>query len=136
MHARKCVRLVGTGPRCGSLCPLSRLRRLAVGVGEASTSFVPQLQLAEISDPDAQALAARLYRVPVEVDHPSVSITPLMTAFAGPSEEELAAYPEDAPAVVCLHSFDSSCLEFRRLYPLLSRQLPTFAVDLVCALAI
>ncbi|MEW5305287.1 MAG: hypothetical protein WDW36_007839 [Sanguina aurantia] len=53
------------------------------------------------------------------------------TAFYGPSSEQLAAYPSDAPAFVLLHSFDSSCLEFRRLVPLLSTQLPTYAVDLV-----
>jgi hypothetical protein len=54
-----------------------------------------------------------------------------MTAVCGPSEQELAAYPADAPAVIMLHSFDSSCLELRRLYPLLAQSLPTYALDVV-----
>ncbi|KAG1659785.1 hypothetical protein FOA52_015886 [Chlamydomonas sp. UWO 241] len=79
---------------------------------------------------DARAMAERLVRAPVDV--PSVRLgEPLMTAFAGPTDAELAAYPPDAPVVVCLHSFDSSCLEFRRLYPLLAPHAPTYALDLV-----
>ncbi|KXZ48594.1 hypothetical protein GPECTOR_26g497 [Gonium pectorale] len=53
------------------------------------------------------------------------------TAFVGPTREELARYPRDVPAFVLLHGFDSSCMEFRRLHPLLSAVAPTYALDLV-----
>ena len=32
--------------------------------------------------------------------------------------------------MLLLHSFDGSCLEFRRLHPILAAQVPTWAVDL------
>lgn len=39
-------------------------------------------------------------------------------------------YPDQAP-VLLLHGFDSSSLEFRRLWPILEESLETWAVDLV-----
>ncbi len=98
----------------------------------AVPAFVPH-EVADINDDDAQSLVSRLRRVSVSV--PSIRDGPISTAFAGPSAAELASWlassPPGAPAVILLHSFDSSCLEFRRLHPLLSEQLPTFALDLV-----
>ncbi|KAG2454922.1 hypothetical protein HYH02_000751 [Chlamydomonas schloesseri] len=55
----------------------------------------------------------------------------IATAFVGPTASELASYPRDAPVVVLLHGFDSSCMEFRRLYPKLAASAPTYALDLV-----
>lgn len=95
-------------------------------------------QVQEIEDPIALAMIASCRRSPVRfsLNEPATGtetdcMAAVDTAFYGPSSEQLAAYPADAPAFVLLHSFDSSCLEFRRLVPLLSKQLPTYAVDLV-----
>lgn len=95
-------------------------------------------QVQEIKDPFALAMIGNCRRSPVRfnLNQPATGsetdrMTTVDTAFYGPSSEQLAAYPSDAPAFVLLHSFDSSCLEFRRLVPLLSKQLPTYAVDLV-----
>lgn len=79
-----------------------------------------------------------LFRAQVDVNVSDTSLGRnglLPTAFVGPSTEELQAYPDDAPVVVLLHSFDSSCLEMRRLYPILARTVPTYAVDLVSSCA-
>jgi hypothetical protein len=103
---------------------------------QASTSFMPR-QLAEVTEPAAQAMAARMQRTPVSI--PSLPIPPLATAFVGPSEtqkQQLRAISQDRPPVVLLHGFDSSSLEFRRLYPLLEPHTETYAVDLVRAAAV
>ena len=76
-------------------------------------------------------MAQRLKRVPVVVPNIRANGSPIWTAVAGPSAKELEGYPRDAPVVIMLHSFDSSCLEFRRLHPLLLESLPAYAVDLV-----
>lgn len=67
-------------------------------------------------------------RVPVDVP----GFGAVDTAYVGPSLEELRSnYPRDSPAFVMLHGFDSSCMEFRRLHPLLAKQAPTYALDLL-----
>lgn len=88
-------------------------------------------ELAEVSEPAAQQMAARMQRTPVPI--PSLPIPPLETAFVGPSKQQQAQLKalSNAPPVVLLHGFDSSCLEFRRLYPLLESRTETWAVDLV-----
>lgn len=89
-------------------------------------------ELSDITEPAAQQMAARMQRTPVAI--PSLPIPPLETAFVGPSKQQqaqLRALSGGAPPVVLLHGFDSSCLEFRRLYPLLEARTETWAVDLV-----
>jgi pimeloyl-ACP methyl ester carboxylesterase len=88
-------------------------------------------ELAEITEPAAQQMAARMQRTPVPM--PSLPIPSLETAFVGPSKQQQAQLKAvtNAPPVVLLHGFDSSCLEFRRLYPLLESRTETWAVDLV-----
>lgn len=95
-----------------------------------STAFMPA-ELADITEPAAQHMAARMQRTPVPI--PSLPIPPLETAFVGPSKQQQAQLKAvtNAPPVVLLHGFDSSCLEFRRLYPLLESRTETWAVDLV-----
>ena len=88
-------------------------------------------ELAEITEPAAQQLAARIQRIPVPI--PSLPIPPLETAYVGPTQrqqQQLRAL-NNRPPVLLLHGFDSSCMEFRRLYPLLEPQVETWAVDLV-----
>ncbi|KAJ9527729.1 hypothetical protein QJQ45_000417 [Haematococcus lacustris] len=75
----------------------------------------------------------QMRRVPVNM--PGQSFTPLRTAVVGPTGPELdaAGVAPDAPVLLLLHSFDSSSLEWRRLYPLLQQRagLPVVAVDLL-----
>ncbi|KAF8068210.1 zinc finger CCCH domain-containing protein 56 [Scenedesmus sp. PABB004] len=97
----------------------------------AAPAFMPA-ELAEIEEPAALAMAARMRRAPLPI--PCLPIPPLETAFVGPSRAQrdaLAASAPGRPPVVLLHGFDSSCLEFRRLYPLLEPAVETYAVDLV-----
>lgn len=98
-----------------------------------ATAFMPA-QLAEITEPAAQQMASRMQRTPVPI--PSLPIPPIETAFVGPSKQQQAQLKalSNAPPVVLLHGFDSSCLEFRRLYPLLESRSETWAVDLVSLL--
>jgi len=42
-----------------------------------------------------------------------------------------SSLPSSSPPVLLLHGFDSSCLEYRRLHPLLSPHLDTFALDIM-----
>jgi hypothetical protein len=95
-----------------------------------STAFMPA-QLSEITEPAAQQMAARMQRTPVPIS--SLPTPPIETAFVGPSKQQQAQLKalSNAPPVVLLHGFDSSCLEFRRLYPLLESRTETWAVDLV-----
>jgi hypothetical protein len=98
----------------------------------AVPAFVP-MQYMEIGDQEAIDMLRKLTRVDVKLPpaSPLSQGNPISTALVGPGPEELAAYPPEAPVLILLHSFDSSCLEFRRLYPLISSQLPVYAVDLV-----
>lgn len=69
-------------------------------------------------------MAIRMRRVPVPVPFED---EPVQTACAGP----LSPGKKDKPPVVLLHGFDSSSLEFRRLFPLLEQHTDTWAVDLI-----
>lgn len=93
----------------------------------AYPAFLPA-EAKDIVEPAAQNMLKNMNRVKVDV--PSMP-RPIDTAFAGPSKEQLASYDPKAPAIVLLHGFDSSHLEFRRLFPLLVEKMPTYAVDLV-----
>ncbi|KAJ9528549.1 hypothetical protein QJQ45_020465 [Haematococcus lacustris] len=80
-----------------------------------------------------KAADLQMRRVPVNM--PGQSFTLLRTAVVGPTGPELdaAGVAPDAPVLLLLHSFDSSSLEWRRLYPLLQQRagLPVVAVDLL-----
>mmetsp|Transcript_10431 Transcript_10431/g.29691 ORF Transcript_10431/g.29691 Transcript_10431/m.29691 type:complete len:387 (+) Transcript_10431:51-1211(+) len=91
-----------------------------------TVQFLPP-ELEEIIEPAAVAMARRMRRIPVTL--PSQS-EPLQTACVGPEPSDASRLAETTP-VVLLHGFDSSSLEFRRLYPLLEEQTETWAVDLV-----
>jgi pimeloyl-ACP methyl ester carboxylesterase len=64
----------------------------------------------DIAEPAAQELIKRVETVDVNVNGDS-----LPTTFA-----RFSAAAKNKPKLVCLHGFDSSCLEFRRLAPLLT----------------
>lgn len=78
--------------------------------------------MAAIRDPTAHALLARVQRV--VLSHPRLG--PINTAFVGPRQPD-----PSRPQVLLLHGFDSSCLEFRRLLPLLEGHVDVYAMDAV-----
>ncbi|KFM27905.1 2-hydroxy-6-oxononadienedioate/2-hydroxy-6-oxononatrienedioate hydrolase [Auxenochlorella protothecoides] len=101
-----------------------------VGEGVASVDGPPapaagvvsQEHVAAIRDPTSHALLARVQRV--VVSHPRLG--PINTAFVGPRQPD-----PSRPQVLLLHGFDSSCLEFRRLLPLLEGHVDVYAMDAV-----
>lgn len=109
---------------------LARPQRRFSTFAQASTqqhpSFVPSLA-SEIKEEAAHNLMKRMQRLAVEV--PSYK-QPVLTAAVAPTEDERAKHAGSSP-IVMLHGFDSSSLEFRRLYPLLAEQTQTWAIDLV-----
>lgn len=124
-------RLRGTSPACwrvhAQVCPTRRLHKHNAFALPAD--FIPT-QANDVFEPAAREMAARMRRVPVAI--PTLPRSPeVATAFVGPTKEEESRYPKDAPTIVLLHGFDSSCMEFRRLHPLLAAAAPTYAVDVV-----
>lgn len=121
------MRLARQGKLCTRISANTRPRQATRA--NAAAPFIPA-QVSEIVEPAAQAMAKAMKRVPITI--PTMPGQPaLETAFVGPTASELASYPPDVPAVVLLHGFDSSCMEFRRLYPKLAASAPTYALDLV-----
>eukprot|EP00899_Mesostigma_viride_P022451 jgi/Mesvir1/3390/Mv05091-RA.1 len=86
---------------------------------------IPKL-FSEINCSFIKEMEDRLTWVPVET---GLSENPILTSHVGPAE---GCEASELPPVLLLHGFDSSCLEFRRLHPLLSqRGVATWAVDLL-----
>ncbi|KAK9866926.1 hypothetical protein WJX84_006747 [Apatococcus fuscideae] len=108
----------GRGSRRGNTCRAQN--------GSVSDEFLPFMppQVSELKDPAALDLLRGLQREPIFVPELGRDI---QTAFIEPSA---SAVHRTAPPVLLLHSFDGSCLEFRRLHPILSASLRTWAVDL------
>uniref|UniRef100_A0A803QQ13 AB hydrolase-1 domain-containing protein n=1 Tax=Cannabis sativa TaxID=3483 RepID=A0A803QQ13_CANSA len=83
-------------------------------------SFLPQ-QIHKIKDPFARKLAQRIERLPVSLKQDCIMsscVKPLVHSKTSP--------------VVLLHGFDSSCLEWRYVYPMLEEAgLETWAVDIL-----
>lgn len=102
-------------------------------------SFLPP-EVVDIQDKRARELAAKLERVTVstpiglsgggEVDL-GVCVAP-PEARAGLSKVDSSTPPPTRPQVLCLHGFDSSCLEYRRLLPLLEKAgFDPWAIDIL-----
>lgn len=91
---------------------------------EVFPTFLPIQYVREIEEEAALRMAAKMKRVPVM---PSGWESEVYTSFV--STPHVA---EKTPPLVLLHGFDSSCLEFRRLLPLLEEaSIEAHAVDLV-----
>ncbi len=73
-----------------------------------------------LENSDSIFLAKSIKRIPIST---SLSNRAINTAYV--------KLGEDNPPILLLHGFDSSLLEFRRLYLLLARNQPTWAVDLL-----
>ncbi|KAI8534102.1 hypothetical protein RHMOL_Rhmol10G0062400 [Rhododendron molle] len=85
-------------------------------------SFLPK-EVHQIKDPFARTLAQRIQRLPVQI---GFSGSCIMSSCVKPIRQQ------ETDPVVLLHCFDSSCLEWRRTYPLLEDAgLEVWAVDVL-----
>ena len=78
-----------------------------------------------LREPAAQAMLRAMRQVPVRLAGGGEARASFVGP-AGPADAGAAALP-----VMLLHGFDSNCLEYRRLLPLLQEVTPTFAVDVL-----
>ncbi|GKU97346.1 hypothetical protein SLEP1_g10503 [Rubroshorea leprosula] len=86
-------------------------------------SFLPK-EVEKIRDPFARSLAQRIQRLPVKAGFPGHFI---MSSCVQPLMQSEGTNP-----VVLLHCFDSSCLEWCRVYPLLEEAgLEAWAIDVL-----
>lgn len=76
----------------------------------------------EVQEDKALEMAARMRRVEVNVDGLDRPVGTALVGGGGVKSEN---------PVVLLHGFDSNSLEFRRFFPLLSKEMETWAIDLV-----
>ncbi|KAJ0260576.1 AB hydrolase-1 domain-containing protein [Hirschfeldia incana] len=93
--------------------------------GYGFPTFLPK-EVKDINDPFARALAQRIVRIPVPLQMGNFRGC-VMSSCIKPTVQ----LPDKSP-VVLLHCFDSSCLEWRRAYPLLEQAcLETWAIDVL-----
>ncbi|BAT99127.1 hypothetical protein LR48_Vigan09g176100 [Vigna angularis] len=89
---------------------------------DAFPSFLPR-EMHTIQDPSARKFAMRIQRLPVPV---RFSENPIMSSCVKPMVQS-----KETP-VVLLHGFDSSCLEWRYVLPLLEESgIETWAIDIL-----
>ncbi|KAJ7971064.1 alpha/beta-Hydrolases superfamily protein [Quillaja saponaria] len=95
---------------------------LVGGNGGNFPSFLPK-EVEKIKDPFARNLAKRIERLPVQIESSEKCI---MSSCVKPLKQS------EINPVVLLHCFDSSCLEWRRTYPLLEEAgLEAWAIDVL-----
>ncbi|CAF1858613.1 unnamed protein product, partial [Brassica napus] len=103
----------------------SRRRRRVRANGDGFPVFLPK-EVKDIKDPFARALAQRIVRIPVPLQMGNFRGC-VMSSCIKPIVQQ-----HDKSPVVLLHCFDSSCLEWRRTYPLLEQaSLETWAIDVL-----
>lgn len=82
-------------------------------------------EVQEISDIYAINMINTIHLMPTKV-HPLISEQPVLTSCPTVTSSQHWKSP-----LVCIHGFDSSCLEFRRLFPKLSKYRNVYAPDLL-----
>ncbi|KAF2566401.1 hypothetical protein Bca4012_032386 [Brassica carinata] len=103
----------------------SRRQRRVRANGDGFPVFLPK-EVKDIKDPFARALAQRIVRIPVPLQMGNFRGC-VMSSCIKPIVQQ-----HDKSPVVLLHCFDSSCLEWRRTYPLLEQaSLETWAIDVL-----
>lgn len=110
--------------RCRATTTTSRAQTIV-----KSHEFIDNDKLKQIGDAATQASAQRMVRMPVALRIPSLPAS-ISTAVVPPSAVQDTTKAAKSP-IVMLHSFDSSCLEYRRLHPRLDQHHPSYAVDLI-----
>ncbi|KAJ4902371.1 alpha/beta-Hydrolases superfamily protein [Raphanus sativus] len=104
---------------------ISRRQRRIMTNGDGFPVFLPK-EVKNIKDPFARALAQRIVRIPVPLQMGNFKGC-VMSSCIKPIVQQ-----HDKSPVVLLHCFDSSCLEWRRTYPLLEQaSLETWAIDVL-----
>jgi pimeloyl-ACP methyl ester carboxylesterase len=114
----------GTGlrtPRSG--VPLRCKNAMPQRAHEASMEYIPAERIAEIREQAAIDMMACIETAIIEVGSLGAVRTPYVAAALESNHQQ--------PAIVLLHGFDSSLLEYRRLYSLLATKFDVFVVDLV-----
>jgi len=103
--------------------------RAQQGVGLVETPLTGEL-IAEIEESACLDMAGRLQKV--ELALPDMNAT-VDVSFVGPKDDKSKAKDGkgEKPAIVMVHGFDSSCLEFRRLFPILEEDFEVYAVDVL-----
>ena len=84
-------------------------------------------EVRDITEPAAVEMAKLVRLIPVHVPGRA---QPVLTSCIGGTPLHDDA-PDQLPPFILLHGFDSSCLEYRRLFPLLSRRTETWALDIL-----
>ncbi|CAH8360185.1 unnamed protein product [Eruca vesicaria subsp. sativa] len=103
----------------------SRRQRRIMANGDGFPVFLPK-EVKNIKDPFARTLAQRIVRIPVPLQVGNFKGC-VMSSCIKPIVQQ-----HDKSPVVLLHCFDSSCLEWRRTYPLLEQtSLETWAIDVL-----
>ncbi|CAA7055473.1 unnamed protein product [Microthlaspi erraticum] len=104
--------------------PATSFRRITAN-GDGFPAFLPK-EVKNIKDPFARTLAQRIVRLPVPLQMGNFRGC-VMSSCIKPIVQS-----HDKSPVVLLHCFDSSCLEWRRTYPLLEQAcLETWAIDVL-----
>ncbi|KAG7604270.1 putative 2-hydroxy-6-oxonona-2,4-dienedioate hydrolase [Arabidopsis thaliana] len=105
--------------------PATRFRQRVTANGDGFPAFLPK-EIQNIKDPFARALAQRIVRIPVPLQMGNFRGSVMSSCI-----KPLVQLHDKSP-VVLLHCFDSSCLEWRRTYPLLEQAcLETWAIDVL-----
>jgi pimeloyl-ACP methyl ester carboxylesterase len=97
-------------------------------------------EVSQITETNSQYLAQQIKWLEINTS-PDNSSETITTSYVYQSPDRSPTNPESDNQlinnlasnypIVLLHGFDSSVLEFRRLLPLLAKQIPTYAVDLL-----
>lgn len=115
------------GPRSrmtrASICRAAPARAARAASTTDFPSFFPP-EVRELEEPAAIAMARRCRSVSVDVPGRAKAVLTSCAGDAGPAGSDAAPF-------VLLHGFDSSCLEYRRLFPKLAAKAETWAVDLL-----
>lgn len=92
--------------------------------------FVPQDKADDITSPQACEMLMSYQRCKVDV----TGLPPIHTSFVGPALKSQTldiGSRDNVQPIMLLHGFDSNALEFRNIYPYLSQETDTYAVDLI-----
>lgn len=119
---------VAAVPRSRASRPGRRVARGSLVVRAAArsefASFFPD-EVTALEEPAAVEMARRARQISVDVPGRARPVMTSCVSSAAPEGGE-----QNAPFVL-LHGFDSSCLEYRRLFPMLAERAETHAVDLL-----
>lgn len=93
--------------------------------------FLPEA-VADLTTAESIDFVRQIQRQTINVPLPYAhSLRPIETSFVMAQPSSATAAPTDCAPILAIHGFDSSLLEYRRLFPKLSEQRATWAIDLL-----